>query len=176
MAFVTRADIEGRLTINEARQKAGNYHVKASTDRHYIFLSHSHRDKQLVEQFVALLGEHANYIYIDWADKSVPDNCTPATALYVKSKIHQCHKLVLLATGNACISRWCPWELGIGDEANGMTNVLIFPVVEPNRTWPGNEYIGIYNYVEKDFSGRLLVVDPVTKQQITLGNWLMRAK
>lgn len=176
MAFVTRSEIEGRLTINEARQKAGRYHVKASTDRHYIFLSHSHKDKHLVEQFVSLLGEHAQYIYIDWADKTVPESCSPETALYVKKKIHECHKLVLLATDNACSSRWCPWELGVGDEANGMSNVLVFPVVEPNRTWAGNEYIGIYNYVEKDYSGRLRVIDPITKKQIGLGDWLTRPK
>ncbi len=174
MAFVTRAEVQDYRTLVEAHQKANRYHTKVSTDRHYIFLSHSHRDKELVEQFVTLLGEHAQYVYIDWADGTIPENCTPATALYVKKKINECHKLVLLATENACNSRWCPWELGVGDEANGMSNVLVFPVVEPNRTWPGNEYIGIYSYVEKDFLGNLYVVDPGTNTRVALGTWLTR--
>lgn len=176
MPFVTRADIEGHLTLNEANQKSAHYHTKASTDRHFIFLSHSHKDKALVERFVALIGAQANSVYIDWADKSVPEQCTPATALYVKGKIKECHKLVLLGTENACNSRWCPWELGIGDEANGSPNVLVFPVVDPSKTWPGNEYIGIYNYVEKDWQGYLHVVNPVTQKKITLADWITRSK
>ncbi len=176
MSFVTRAEIAGRLTSNEARQKAGNYHIKASSDRHYIFLSHSHKDRDLVEQFVAWLGSMASAIYIDWADKTVPETCTPATAMYVKKKINECHKLVLLATENACNSRWCPWELGVGDEANGMANVLVFPVTEPNKTWPGNEYIGIYNYVDKDSAGHLWVVDPANNTKTSLSTWLARPK
>ena len=59
MAFVTRAEIEGQFTINEAAGRARTLHAKATSDRHYIFLSHSHRDKQLVAKVVALLGDPA---------------------------------------------------------------------------------------------------------------------
>lgn len=176
MAFITRSEIAGRLTLNEARAKATTYHTKAASDKHYVFLSHSHKDKDLVEQFVALLGSMTGAIYIDWADKTVPETCTPATAVYVKNKIKECHKLVLLATENACSSRWCPWELGVGDEANGMANVLVFPVTEPHKPWTGNEYIGIYNYVDKDSAGHLWVIDPANSTRTSLSAWLARPK
>jgi hypothetical protein len=177
MSFLTRGEILAQ-PLYEARLKAQRYQKKTASTRHSIFLSHSHKDADLIDQFIAkILGDQADSVYIDRADETLPEKCTPITAAKVKGKIRECDKLLLLATNNACNSRWCPWELGVGDEANGYGSVVVVPVADTaGGGWQGNEYIGIYQYLDKDNLGRLYVVSPATQTKEPLDIWLKRPK
>lgn len=181
MAFLTRGELL-RRPLREAREKAAKYHRKsaAATTRHHIFLSHSHHDAELVERVAQLLGEYADAIYVDWKDDSMPAVTSPVTARRIKVKISETNKFILLATNNALFSKWVPWELGVADLSNTMKNVAILPVTDPPHSWNGNEYIGIYSYIDKRNSNdgtvrdKLAVIDPETRSGIWLEEWLTR--
>lgn len=179
MAFYRRSDLQQR-PLYEARATAERYHRKTASSQHYIFLSHSHLDGDLVLSAAALIGEYANAIYIDWKDESMPKVTNAVTARRIKAKIAETSKFILLATNNALSSKWVPWELGIADQSNGMSKVLIFPVEDPPHTWLGNEYIGIYSYVDRrdstDGSRRNepAVIDPETGKGEWLSDWLTK--
>ncbi len=177
MSFLTRDEILAQ-PLYESRTKAQRYQRRTASTRHSIFLSHSHTDADLVDQFLAkILGDNADSVYIDRSDESLPEKCTPVTAAKVKGKIRECEKLLLLATNNACDSRWCPWELGVGDEANGYASVLVVPVADSAAGgWRGNEYIGIYQYLDQDSFGRLYVVSPANQTKEPLEVWVKRPK
>lgn len=182
MAFLTRNELLQR-PLMEARRKAASLHtrVAAETSRHHVFLSHSHRDHQLLERVAELLGEYASSIYVDWKDETMPEVTSPETARRIKLKIADTNKFILLATNNALRSKWVPWELGIADLSNAMRNVAILPVQNPPVTWHGNEYIGIYSVIEKADSkdgrvrDKLAVYDPETNEGIWLEEWLTRS-
>jgi hypothetical protein len=176
MAFLTRGELLQR-PLHEARATVQKYHRKAAAARHHIFLSHSHHDYELVERVAELLGEYADSIYVDWKDDSMPAVTSPVTARRIKAKIADTNKFILLATNNAVASKWVPWELGVADLSNTMKNVAILPVKDPPHTWNGNEYIGIYSYIERLSSKdgtitKLAFVDPESGDAIWLEQWL----
>ena len=58
-------------------------------------------------------------------------------------------KFVLLATDLALMSKWCNWEVGIGDTFKlSEDNIVIFPLVYNTGEWQGNEYLQIYPYIK----------------------------
>lgn len=179
MAFYTRRDLQSR-PLSEAKASAERYHRKTASAKHHIFLSHSHDDNELVLHVARLLGDYSDAIYVDWKDDSMPAVTCPATARRIKKKISETAKFVLLATNNALASKWVPWELGIADKSNTMRNVAILPVVDPPHEWRGNEYIGIYSYIDRrDSQGGTIrnqpaVIDPETGNGIWLKEWLTR--
>lgn len=84
-------------------------------------------------------------VYIDWLDSEMPEFTNAKTAREQKKKIHICNKFILIATDAAIESKWCNWELGIGDALKQANNKLaIFPVEPDNTEWKGKEYLNIY--------------------------------
>jgi hypothetical protein len=114
-----------------------------------VFLSHSHTDKDLVEEAVAFFkGQNIN-IYVDWMDETMPEKTNGMTARRIKQRIINDDKFVLLATNNAVSSKWCNWELGIGDSYKAPNDkLLILPLADNKGNWTGDEYIQIYPWVE----------------------------
>jgi hypothetical protein len=94
-----------------------------------VFLSHSHRDKELAEwarDFFAMFGKT---VYVDWWDDSMPSVPDAATALRLREKIGQKQsKFVLLATENSLDSNWVAWELGYADGTKPASHLASFPV------------------------------------------------
>src|ERR1700754_3431644 len=80
-----------------------------------IFLSHCHDDKNIVEQVVTFLRTLNATIYIDWMDQTLPEKTNGNTATAIKSKILLSNKFIFLATNASMASKWCNWEIGIGD-------------------------------------------------------------
>ena len=66
-----------------------------------IFLSHSHLDAKYVNMARTFFESLGVYIYVDWADKTMPQSPCGTTALKIKEKIRQNNKFVLLATNKA---------------------------------------------------------------------------
>lgn len=149
MSFITRAQIEryerGFSVANEyvgtiQARAAASTAVAAETT---IFLSHSHKDRDLIEPAIAFLRSHGVSIYVDWQDGEMPPVVSGETAKKIKEKIRQHQKFLVLVTEHSKDSRWVPWELGFSDPVKGMDHIAILPVAE-NSDFAQNEYMKIY--------------------------------
>jgi hypothetical protein len=176
MNYYTRAELR-RVPVFESKAlRVERYHTKSASVSEHIFLSHSHKDQDIVEQVVELLGNQGIRVYVDWKDITMPEVTSPETAAKIKNKIVACNKFVLLATNYALASRWVPWELGVADVSLSMPHVAIMPVLDPPIDWKGNEYIGIYSTLKKSNNGNIEVFEPGKTYGITLRDWLQRKK
>ena len=71
------------------------------------------------------------------------------TAHKLKEKIEIADKFILLATEKAINSKWCNWELGLGDAAKYVkNNIALFPITKDNGNFQGTEYLTIYPRIE----------------------------
>jgi hypothetical protein len=114
-----------------------------------VFLSHSHTDKDLIDDAVAFLKKLNVNIYVDWLDETMPEKTSGETAQKIKNKIILSDKFLLLATNKAVGSKWCNWELGIGDTFKFSKDCLaILPLADNIGHWTGNEYLQIYPRIE----------------------------
>jgi hypothetical protein len=154
MAFITREQItryeRGFTVANEyvelAQKKAtASNAVLADTT---IFLSHSHKDKDLIEPALAFLRSHGVRVYVDWMDEGMPDVVSGVTAKKIKGKIREQKKFMVLVTENSKDSRWVPWELGFADPVKGMEHIAILPISE-HGTFVQNEYMKIYPKIQR---------------------------
>jgi hypothetical protein len=142
----SKAGLRGlRGVVNESRMFTK---ATASTS---IFLSHSHHDKDIVEQAKIFFENLGISIYVDWADETLPEKPDSATAIKIKHQIISVNdKFVLLATNNAVASKWCNWELGVADPFKLPTKqIIIFPLADNSGNWTGNEYLKIYPRLER---------------------------
>jgi hypothetical protein len=112
-----------------------------------VFLSHSHKDKDLIEPAVAFLRSQGVKIYVDWMDEGMPDTVSGETAKKLKDRIKQQKKFLVLVTENSKDSRWVPWELGYADSTKGMDQIAALPVAE-NSDFTHNEYLNIYPKIQ----------------------------
>lgn len=141
-----------RLAAEEAkRQRLDEYYrmnsVRFSTATTYdLFISHSFRDRDIVIGLSHLFTSAGYKVYIDWIDDGNLDrkNVTQETASLIKRRINCSLGLSYISTSNSVISKWCPWELGVGDGRHG--KVCILPIM--NVPFNGQEYLGLYPYLE----------------------------
>ncbi len=141
-----------------------------------IFLSHSHVDQVVVAQAKGFFETLGISIYIDWADETMPEKTNGVTASRIKSKILSNDKFILLATNAAVSSKWCNWEVGIGDVYKlNSDKICILPLADNNATWLGNEYLQIYPRVEpvENYSNIFRVIYPDGKVD-WLHEWLKK--
>ena len=119
-----------------------------------IFLSHSHNDKDVVEQAKIFFENLQISIYVDWADQTMPDQTNGLTATKIKNQIITGNdKFILLATNNAVTSKWCNWEVGIADPFKlPHKKMALLPLADNNGVWFGNEYLQIYPRIERGTS------------------------
>lgn len=123
-----------------------------------IFLSHSHSDKVLLESFISILNRIPVTVYLDWMDDELTFPPSGITAERIKEKIKENRKFILLATVRAISSKWCNWELGLGDAAKYDEHIALFPVADSSG-WDGNEYLQIYPYITKEQMGHNIISD-----------------
>lgn len=50
----------------------------------------------------------------------------------------------MVATPSAINSKWCNWELGLGDAAKYKEHIALLPINQTNETFSGAEYLAIY--------------------------------
>jgi hypothetical protein len=149
MSFITRAQLNG---YNQGVSFANEYirakQTAATASNSWeadvaIFLSHSHKDKDLIQPAIAFLRSHGVKVYVDWMDAGMPDVVSGDTAKKIKEKIKEHKKFLVLVTENSKDSRWVPWELGFADPTKGIDHIASFPVAE-HYDFSQNEYLHIY--------------------------------
>lgn len=142
----TKAGTRGlRGVVNESRI------FSKTTSITSIFLSHSHTDKDVIEQAKIFFENLGISVYVDWADKTMPESPSGVTAQKIKNQIITGNdKFVLLATNNAVASKWCNWEVGIADPFRlPNKKIALLPLADNSGTWNGNEYLQIYPRIER---------------------------
>jgi len=159
--------------VNESR----TYSKSSATTS--IFLSHSHLDKDVVEQAKIFFENLGISIYVDWADETMPERTNGVTANKIKNQIITVNdKFVLLATNNAVSSKWCNWEVGIADPFKLPDKKLaILPLANNRGDWDGNEYLQIYPRIERNprkLGGEGYFVWYPDGKWDTIENWLIK--
>jgi len=151
--FITRSQLSSyHRGFSIANEYVAPVQAKASATYSFeaeatVFLSHSHKDKGLIEPAVAFLRSQGVKIYVDWMDEGMPDTVSGETAKKLKDRIKQQKKFSVLVTENSKDSRWVPWELGYADSTKGMEHIAAFPVAE-NSDFTHNEYLNIYPKIQ----------------------------
>lgn len=116
--------------------------------RTMVFLSHKHDEHTILQDAIAFLKDEGVDVYVDWMDSSMPAYTNAETAHKLKEKIEVSDKFILLATQNAINSKWCNWELGLGDAAKYIQNIALLPIHKSNQSFDGAEYLKIYPRIE----------------------------
>lgn len=137
----------GRYGLNGVVNEQRTFSKSASDTS--IFLSHSHHDKDKIEQ-AKLFFEHLGIrVYVDWMDATMPERTNGNTANRIKKKIKENEKFILIATNKAVNSKWCNWEVGIGDTYKLISdNIAVLGLADNSKVWNGNEYLQIYPSIE----------------------------
>lgn len=118
-----------------------------------VFLSHSIADAELIHGVKEMLVRLGLSVYVDWQTDAAIDRSAVSrkTAALLRARMGQSKSLLYVATENASNSKWMPWELGYFD---GLRNggVAVLPLLDQeNTTFSGQEYLGLYPIVTKDF-------------------------
>lgn len=144
--------------------------------RPMVFLSHKHDEQDILQDVVAFLKEEGVDVYVDWMDPSMPAYTNAETAHSLKQKIKIADKFILVATPNAINSKWCNWELGLGDAAKYKEHIALLPINKTYETFKGAEYLAIYPYIyyedgnNKDTKGRYIREGYYVKYRLDNGN------
>lgn len=114
-----------------------------------IFLSHSTSDAEIILGVKGVLEDHGKTVYVDWLEDPQLDrsHVTPANAEIIRGRMRQSRSLVYVHSVNSVSSKWMPWELGYFDGFNGA--VAILPVTKNGDSFHGQEYLGIYPYIDE---------------------------
>ncbi len=143
------------LSITEQR----NLKSYPSQADYNVFLSHSHKDKEIAKGLIFMLAREGVSVYVDWEDSELPEKPGRETANKIKRVIKGSDLFLLLATDNALNSKWVPWELGVADEAKGTARIILAATEDASSK--GSEYLDIYRRVEKlPFTSGLRVIGP----------------
>jgi hypothetical protein len=132
------------MSLNESLRTFKNESPYLKTK---IFLSHKHDEKEFLEGAISLLKTYGVDVYIDWLDDGMPKSTSGQTAVRIKEKIKENHKFILLATEGAINSKWCNWELGLGDAGKYIDNIALLPIKKDYNDFSGSEYLEIYPYI-----------------------------
>ncbi len=114
-----------------------------------IFLSHSFRDADLILGVKLKLEDHGHTVYVDWIEDPQLDRLkvNKSTAEKLRNRMQSCKCLCYATTPSSSDSKWMPWECGYMD---GKKNrVAILPLTESGQSYAGQEYLGIYPYIDE---------------------------
>lgn len=121
-----------------------------SACRTKVFLSHKHTDRKDLFAVKRILERCGAEPYVDWMDSTMQHSTNAQTAASLKGKIRNSNKFILVATDAAINSKWCNWELGLGDAYKYYQGKLaLFPIRQDNHAWSGNEYMQLYPIIER---------------------------
>ena len=135
------------VSLSESLRNAKN---ESTSQKTTIFLSHKHDEKEQLEAVIGFLKAYGVNVYVDWMDEGMPETTSGITAQKLKEKIKSNDKFILLGTHGAINSKWCNWELGLGDAAKYINDIAIIPVLDQNYRFHGSEYLQIYPVIEMD--------------------------
>ena len=180
MSFITRAQLnsyptnlsEGNQTIRARRTVASATALNSLDVDATIFLSHSHKDKDLIQPAIGFLRSQGVKVYVDWMDEGMPEVVSGDTARKIKQKITEHKKFLVLVTEHSKDSRWVPWELGFADPTKGMAHIASFPVAE-QYDFSQNEYMHIYPKIN-NINGTWYVWQDDPIGAVLLTDWLRK--
>lgn len=115
-----------------------------------IFISHSFKDKLLIEKLIKLFKLDGINVYVDWIENPELNRkrVTNKTVNIIRESMKNCKSLAYVSTEYSTDSKWCPWELGYGDGYH-KGKVCILPILNSEETtFKGQEYLGIYPYID----------------------------
>ena len=137
---------DNRQAITVLKEEVASSKTKSSFD---IFLSHSTSDAEIILGVKGVLEDHGKTVYVDWLEDPQLDrsHVTPATAEVIRGRMGQCRSLVYVHSANSGTSKWMPWEVGYFDGLKGA--VAILPVTRSGESFQGQEYLGIYPYLDE---------------------------
>ena len=152
MSFISESQLKNyrrstksySLTLNASLK---NFKEESSYFKTKIFLSHKHDELDSLEGAISFLKNFGVDVYVDWLDGGMPKKTSGLTAVRLKNKIRSSDKFILLATEGAINSKWCNWELGLGDAAKYIENIAILPIKKDYSDFSGSEYLEIYPYI-----------------------------
>ncbi len=152
MSFISESQLKNyqrstksySLNVNASLE---NYRKESTYLKTKIFLSHKHNETASLEGAISFLKSFGVDVYVDWLDEGMPKTTSGYTAVRIKQKIKDSHKFILLATEGAISSKWCNWELGLGDAAKYIENIAILPIKNDYSDFSGSEYLEIYPYI-----------------------------
>ncbi len=136
-----------------------------------IFLSHSHKDRDLVRGLLYHFAQLGISLYVDWQDSSMPRVTSRETADRIKARIDGLDGFIIFATRNALVSRWVPWEVGIADTRKSLQSVAIIPVADPQGSFHGNEYLQLYRRIELGPNNQLQIFKPNSSIALDVKSW-----
>lgn len=151
MGYITESQLKGYrnttryFSVTESLKQVRNESKFYKTT---IFLSHKHDELEALDGAISFLKKEGIDVYVDWLDEGMPKTTSGETAKRIKQKIKENDKFILLATEGAINSKWCNWELGLGDAAKYIENIALFPVEKDNTSFSGAEYLQIYPFIE----------------------------
>ncbi len=160
--------------LREQVEKRARFNALANAKpANSLFLSHSHKDRDLVLSIKKFLESRGIAVYVDWLDEGMPEETSAETAKAIKGKIESNNKFAVIVTENSKSSKWVPWELGFADKAKTLDNVLIIPISEASREFTGVEYMRIYYCLEFYKSAWIAWrADPASI--VPIENWLVK--
>ncbi len=150
MSYISESQLSGyrptkKMFSTESAQGLVGYR---DSSKPIIFLSHKHDEHSIMQDVIAFLKKEGMDVYVDWLDESMPAYTNNETALRLKEKIRTADKFILVATSNAINSKWCNWELGLGDAAKYIEHIALFPINKNYQSFNGAEYLNIYPRIE----------------------------
>lgn len=184
MSYYSLSQIENQITVRQPLSE--NRNRKYLDRKRTVFLSHSHKDADIIEKVIAFLLSMGIYVYVDWLDPAMPEVTSAETASKIKTKILECERFIVLLTENSKESKWVPWELGFADGKKPIENIAILPIKRssntPDSTFKGLEYFGLYPVISiGDLNGKSVpaIFPPERlggKGQLLNEGWLKREK
>lgn len=178
MSIITKSELLGARGYTGAisyriNESLTNFRNESSLGKVKIFLSHKHGENEELLGAINFLKQFGVEIYVDWQDEGMPKKTSGKTAKRIKQKIKENKKFILLATDAAIASKWCNWELGLGDGEKYIDHIALLPVKSNMLNYEGGEYLEIYPYINKSDTipnyYHLKYPDGTTK---SLLNWL----
>ena len=131
------------LTLSRAERALGSRGTAVT-----VFLSHKHDEVTILENVISLLKNCGVDVYVDWMDEGMPKTPSGLTAIKLKQKITDCRKFIFLGTEGAIASKWCNWELGIGDAKKYPLHIAVIPIADSAGQYSGSEYLQIYPVIK----------------------------
>lgn len=116
-----------------------------------VFLSHKHDEVAVLHDVISLLRRCGVDVYVDWMDEGMPKTTSGLTAIKLKDKINKCKKFIFLGTEGAIASKWCNWELGLGDAKKYPANIAVMPIADKDGIYTGSEYLQIYPVIKTEY-------------------------
>jgi hypothetical protein len=183
MALITENEVRNYVPLRKSLNESSSIRLQRSavrtfsaTDSYDVFLSHAFKDAEIVEGIKLFLESKGLKVYVDWLENPQLDrsNVTPETAEVLREAMRHSKTLLYAASTNAAASKWMPWELGYSDALHGKVAILpIAPAGQLLNAYKGQEYLGIYPYVDENLGLLNINSQRIAGRQLSKDNWLV---